>query len=405
MALRGIAAEVARVMRVADRSVQRQIDEATALVEDYPATLEAWEARGDHPRACAGDHRDRAQSAPRARGRRSNAKRSPLRGRHPRPGAGRAAAARRAAASPHAGRTAHSTPADSGACGSCRWGMGCRICRTTPSLLADAIYDRLTQQARTHHRCARTGRGRPPRAAAAAEPRGTDASRMPRTATRNRRAQQVIASDTRTMGQLRADLLTDMLLTSPPGADPTRTDDGPGTLGAIRAKVQVVVPVLTLLGRDDAPADLVGTLPIDPATARELAGLTRRPWSGSSPTPSPGPSSTSTPTSAPRRSTGTCAHGTSTAGSPDAASPPSAAKSTTPSTPPSAVHGRAETSRICVKTPQHEAIHRVEGPTTPRRHPAMDLTPRARHPRPPTLARRALHPDRGRSERGRPERG
>src|SRR5690349_19704240 len=44
MALRAIAAEVAGAMRVADRSVQRQIGDASTLVEDYPATVDAWEA-------------------------------------------------------------------------------------------------------------------------------------------------------------------------------------------------------------------------------------------------------------------------------------------------------------------------------------------------------------------------
>src|SRR5690349_1891840 len=43
MALRAISAEVAGIMKTTDRSVQRQIGEATELVEDYPATLQAWE--------------------------------------------------------------------------------------------------------------------------------------------------------------------------------------------------------------------------------------------------------------------------------------------------------------------------------------------------------------------------
>jgi hypothetical protein len=80
------------------------------------------------------------------------------------------------------------------------------------------------------------------------------------------------------MDQLRADILVDMLLTAAPDADPTRSDDGPGALGAIRAKVQIVVPALTLLGSDDQPAHLVGRAPIDPETARELTCLTRSPW-------------------------------------------------------------------------------------------------------------------------------
>ncbi|WP_457832738.1 hypothetical protein, partial [Staphylococcus aureus] len=55
------------------------------------------------------------------------------------------------------------------------------------------------------------------------------------------------APDARTADQVRADILADLLLTAAPDADPTRGDDGPGTLGAIRARVQVVVPALTML--------------------------------------------------------------------------------------------------------------------------------------------------------------
>ncbi|QAY63752.1 HNH endonuclease [Xylanimonas allomyrinae] len=42
---------------------------------------------------------------------------------------------------------------------------------------------------------------------------------------------------------------------------------------SVRPKIYVTVPVLTLLGRADEPAMLDGSVPIDPETARELAGL------------------------------------------------------------------------------------------------------------------------------------
>jgi hypothetical protein len=59
-------------------------------------------------------------------------------------------------------------------------------------------------------------------------------------------------------------------------ADPTIDGDGYGTLGAIRAKVQIVVPALALTGTDGdgAPGELVGQGPIDAATARTLAAGT-----------------------------------------------------------------------------------------------------------------------------------
>ena len=43
MALRSIAAELSGILRASDRTVQRRIDEARTVVEDYPATLTAWE--------------------------------------------------------------------------------------------------------------------------------------------------------------------------------------------------------------------------------------------------------------------------------------------------------------------------------------------------------------------------
>ena len=123
------------------------------------------------------------------------------------------------------------------------------LCTVMPTLLAHAVYDRITQQAQV----IKDTRKNPP----AGSTEGDAA---------------VIASDTRGIDQIRADLVADMLLTSAPGADPTRTDDGPGVLGAIRAKVQVLVPALTLLGSDRDAADLVGHSPIDPETARALLG-------------------------------------------------------------------------------------------------------------------------------------
>ncbi|KTR85944.1 hypothetical protein NS220_18480, partial [Microbacterium testaceum] len=61
----------------------------------------------------------------------------------------------------------------------------------------------------------------------------------------------------------------------------TRTDDGPGTLGTIRARVQVVVPALTMLDpaqENTDPADLIGHGPLDADTARTLAESTTVPW-------------------------------------------------------------------------------------------------------------------------------
>lgn len=75
----------------------------------------------------------------------------------------------------------------------------------------------------------------------------------------------------RTIDQLRADIFSDLLLTSQPTAHAG---------GNLKAHVQVVVPVLRLLEQEPAydvaePAELAGYGPIDIATVRELVGQTR----------------------------------------------------------------------------------------------------------------------------------
>ncbi|WP_120339941.1 HNH endonuclease signature motif containing protein [Cryobacterium soli] len=67
----------------------------------------------------------------------------------------------------------------------------------------------------------------------------------------------------RTLDQLRADITRALLLDGV-------TPDGMGV--GIRGKVMITVPVLTLLGLDDEPATLEGYGPISPETAREIAG-------------------------------------------------------------------------------------------------------------------------------------
>jgi hypothetical protein len=67
--------------------------------------------------------------------------------------------------------------------------------------------------------------------------------------------------ESRTLDQLRADAVADILTgRNDPSTEP-------------RVTVGVLVPVLTLLGEDDAPATLDGRIPIDPETARRLAVL------------------------------------------------------------------------------------------------------------------------------------
>jgi hypothetical protein len=113
---------------------------------------------------------------------------------------------------------------------------------TAEAVLVHGIYDRVTHDART------VIAGRP----------GAGGSSDPEA--------DPVARDDRTMDQLRADIVTDLLLTG--RAESCSTGNG---LDAITATVQITLPVLTAIGTGDEPALLAGFGPIDPETARRLA--------------------------------------------------------------------------------------------------------------------------------------
>lgn len=75
-----------------------------------------------------------------------------------------------------------------------------------------------------------------------------------------------VPSDDRTVDQVRADLLTDLLL----AGDPTAAN-GTG-LDNIQARIQVTVAASTLAGADERPAEHDGFGPLHPDVARDLAG-------------------------------------------------------------------------------------------------------------------------------------
>jgi hypothetical protein len=78
--------------------------------------------------------------------------------------------------------------------------------------------------------------------------------------------------DSRTLDQVRADVLMEMVLTHRIDTETGEgLGDGHGGLASIRATVNVTVPALALAGVTDDPADLVGRTPIDLDTARILA--------------------------------------------------------------------------------------------------------------------------------------
>ena len=171
-----------------------------------------------------------------------------------------------------------------------------------PSVIAHGVLDRVQQMAHTVReagtRRERERRRAPRRVGEAGlrggcgEPHGSDGGQQPGVGGgrphRPNAGQQDPADepvDARSIDEIRADILADLLLTGAPdghaGSDADGASGGSGGLsgpgglgglGAIRARVQVTVPVLSLIGRSDAPGTLAGVGPIDPDTARELAG-------------------------------------------------------------------------------------------------------------------------------------
>lgn len=75
-----------------------------------------------------------------------------------------------------------------------------------------------------------------------------------------------VPADTRTIDQVRTDLLTDLLLASDP------TEAAGAGVDRVQAHIQVTIAATTLAGADDRPAELDGLGPIDPDIARDLAG-------------------------------------------------------------------------------------------------------------------------------------
>ena len=249
---RSIAAEIGAAWRVSDRTVQRQMQDAATLVRDYAATTAALEAGRisiAHARALvsAGAVIEHAQL-------RAEYEETVL------PLAFTEAASRFA---PLAKRRAewfadttfeerHHRALDDRAVWVTDLDDGIAELRALlPAVVAHGIHDRLSQMARTvvdarRHADAREGD--------AADPRGahdTDAE---------------ASDDERTTDQVRADVFADLLLTGEPTAH-----TAPGGLGAIRANVQVTVPVMSLIEKRvtdpyESPF-LVGHSPVDTRTA------------------------------------------------------------------------------------------------------------------------------------------
>ncbi|WP_431796182.1 DUF222 domain-containing protein [Microbacterium enclense] len=281
MALREVASEIAAASNLSDRSVQAQIGQAMTLADDFPVTLDAWEA-GVLSRAHVRVIVDAGLPLPLERRHEFDV----------------LAVATADGLSPGRVKTRLAALAESLQPTTLterhRRGRDTRCVRvvagedgmsdliaTLPTLLAVGIYDRLVQQSAAIIDLRREAAPRDAEGADAhaGSERGSQFGAQAGCASVP--SGPAPAPDARTADQVRADILADLLLTAAPDADPTRSDDGPGTLGAIRARVQVVVPALTMLrpgAENSDPADLVGHGPIDAATARALADTTPVPW-------------------------------------------------------------------------------------------------------------------------------
>jgi hypothetical protein len=270
MELRSVAAEAAGMARLTDRRLQGEIDHAMTVIDDYPTVFEAWverrierghvdvivrvgtglpdEVRESFAEAaigvCERDVPSRVRGALEVLAARV----------HPQSFTERhgAAAAERCV------RVFHGAD-----------GMS-NLVANLPTVIAVGMLDRLTQMGQSV-KDARVATGPEDGVDAAGSSAGMNATGATG-ATEMDAAGAEEPTDTRTMDQLRADILGDLVLGGAPVVDPTYGADRAGGLGAIRARVQVTVTAETLMGRDEHPADAVGGALVDAETARLLAG-------------------------------------------------------------------------------------------------------------------------------------
>ena len=260
--LRSLAAQIGAALKVTDRTVQRKMSDATLLVSRFPATFAAL-AVGEispghmHEIVDAGapiaddDVRAEYEAAVLDIARRETASRL-------RPAA-RLLAAR-----------LHPVPLDERHAEAAKsrdvWvrdlddGMA-ELIATLPAHLAHGIRDRLDRIARAEID-ARTAPAplADPLTDAPTEP-GADAATL---------VSEPRVTDCRRIGEIRADVFADLLLTGHATPEVSNASIPEGE--AIVAHVQLTVPVMTVLGADTTPAEIVGRAPIDTATALRLAG-------------------------------------------------------------------------------------------------------------------------------------
>lgn len=271
--IRTVAAEIGAAFRVSDRTVQRLMDEAHTLFTRFPATVESL-AGGRISRAHVRVIVEAAAhiTDPQAR---LDFETTAL------PVAERESATRlrpfvkllAERIHPRSLTQRHDAAAQERAVRVVDLPDGmAELIATLPATIAHAAYERLSAMAREVTRAiaaeAKTALGGQAAGDMATTGAHDTAPRGEGTAPKD---EDVVLTDahcrdTRSADQLRADILADLLLAGTPNAHI------PTGLGAIRAQVQIVVPVLALLGCTEEPATLAGVGPIDADTARRLTG-------------------------------------------------------------------------------------------------------------------------------------
>ena len=258
LSLRSVAAELGAALRVTDRTVQRRMLAAEVLVERFPLV---WAAQGagqitaGHARVIidAGEHLDDVAA------REEFSRRVISFAEHESANRVRPYAERLAQQYEERSLTDRHQEARE------KRGIWVRDDRDGmaelsaygPAALIHGAFDRLTQMAKL---------------AMPAEPEETDPENEERAGDADLVGPvQGPAADGRTMDQRRLDIAMDLLLTGAPAGH----DSPDGALAAITAQVSVTIPALSLVGSDVAgsvPPELAGRAPIDPETARRLAG-------------------------------------------------------------------------------------------------------------------------------------
>ncbi|WP_125130810.1 HNH endonuclease signature motif containing protein [Microbacterium sp. 10M-3C3] len=245
---RSIATEIGLATRVNDRAVQNRMHAALELVDGYPATLDALaESRISARHAMVIVETGRALTDPDTRALYETVVlERALRDTAPRTRAFAEQVAQEL--HPRSITERHREAVKGRTVWMQRRGEGMsELGMIAPTVLAEGIWDRLTQQAHET------------KTAQVAAPEGDTED-------------DDAVYDQRNLDQIRADIAIDLLLTGGPSIDPTTgAISGPhGGLAAIQARASIVIPALTAAGLADRGAALDGATPVDADTARCL---------------------------------------------------------------------------------------------------------------------------------------